>query len=262
MRNDRPKLGQNFLIDADWQKRIVNAFRPEADFAEIGPGHGELTQYLSSIGRDFTVFEKDRELVELHRARKQYRVIEGDFLDWDFSFDGQPVKNFSFIGNLPYESGTAIVKRVVERADQVSSFVFMLQQEVVDRMLARHQTRDFGSLSILVQGQFDLELIGTVPPTSFRPAPKVVSRVFRGVRRKTGAHPLDPKYHKFLMVAFSMKRKTFKNVLKSQLVASEIKSLYGHFGWIETIRAEEISVDLWPQIYRWIVDLRGGANKT
>lgn len=252
MNSNRPKLGQNFLVDTAWKERIVNSFSPQAGFGEIGPGHGELTELLLKKHSDFTVFEKDRELAKFHRGLNKYRVIEGDFLDWDFTIDEKPVENFSFIGNLPYESGTAIVKRMVERAPQVLEFVFMLQKEVVDRLMAKPRTRDYGSLSVLVQGQFEFTSIGQVPPSSFRPAPKVMSGVFRGTRRKSGAHLNDPKYHRFLMLAFSMKRKTLKNVLKSQLNSEKLKDLYQKFGWVETVRAEEISVDLWPEVYQWI----------
>jgi 16S rRNA (adenine1518-N6/adenine1519-N6)-dimethyltransferase len=248
----RPKLGQNFLVDKDWQQRIIDAFQPKGGFGEIGPGHGELTQHLSKKFSNFTVFEKDREFAKTHRLQTHYKTVEGDFLGWDFCLEEKKVSEFSFIGNLPYEAGTAIVKRIIERADQVDHFVFMLQKEVVDRMMAKPRTREFGSLSILVQGQYDLESIGTVPAKAFDPAPKVLSAVFRGNRRKNGAHPNDPKYHRFLMTAFSMKRKVLKNILKSQISLDQLKDLYKNFQWVDTIRAEEINVDLWPEIYAWI----------
>lgn len=251
MTSTRQKLGQNFLIDRDWQERIVEAFRPKGHFGEIGPGHGELTQHLAHRYSGFVVFEMDRQLVPLHETSSRYSVIAGDFLDWNFEVDGKPVSDFSFIGNLPYESGTAILKRIIEHAEQVNHFVFMLQKEVVDRITAKPRTRDYGSLSIFVQGQYKIEKLGTVPPGCFRPPPKVVSEVFVGSRRND-PHPMSIDFSNFLMKAFGLKRKTLKNNLRGLLSPDALASLYKNFGWSEMVRAEEIECDLWPEVYLWI----------
>src|SRR4051794_34036036 len=111
----RVKLGQNFLQDSTWQERIVSYFQPKNNFGEIGPGHGELTHHLQKRFSNFYVFEKDRELIPLHQKNSNYTTVGGDFLDWDFKDRlGVTVHDFSFIGNLPYESGSAIVLRMVE----------------------------------------------------------------------------------------------------------------------------------------------------
>ncbi len=248
-------LGQNFLTDKIWQEKIIDLFKPESSFGEIGPGHGELTQHLKKKFKSFVVFEMDPELVDLHRRRSEYNVIEGDFCDWDFHLNGELVQNFSFIGNLPYESGTRILKHIVQHSSQVSGFLFLLQKEVTERITAKPHGRDFGSLSVLIQGQFDVRALDIIEPEFFSPPPKVRSQLIQGRIRKSGRHPLEPGFQKFLKFAFLQKRKTLRNALKAQFSAERIDRLLNRYGWNALKRAEEIDVDLWPKIYE---DLRNG----
>ncbi|MBN8553904.1 MAG: ribosomal RNA small subunit methyltransferase A [Deltaproteobacteria bacterium] len=250
----RQYLGQNFLIDESILEKIASLFKPPGEFGEIGPGHGELTKYLSKKYSDFTVFEKDKNLVPLHKTLKNYRVVEGDFLDWDFNLQNKQIENFSFIGNLPYEAGTAIVKRICERPSQVVHFLFLLQKEVVERLCAKPHTRDFGSLSVLVQGQFDVEALDIVRPEAFNPAPQVMSQLVGGFRRENGAHPVSSKYNQFVQSCFLHKRKTFRNAIKSKFSKEKIDEVFQDFDLKPTARAEEISVDLWPALFKAFQD--------
>src|SRR5690606_29723207 len=95
----RAKYGQNFLTSEEWQKTILSYFHPPAEFGEIGPGASALTQHLVEEYKHFTVFEIDPKLAERHRHAGKYDVVEGDFLDWDFTLKGSPVENYSFVGN-------------------------------------------------------------------------------------------------------------------------------------------------------------------
>ena len=246
----RAKFGQNFLSDPHWQKKIVSFFHPTNGFGEIGPGQGALTEHLRHRYKNFQVFEIDRTLFERHQGQKEYELISGDFLKWDFCLGGRPVENYSLIGNLPYESGTKILKRVIEHCHQVPHFVFLLQKEVVDRIVAASHSKDFGSLSVLAQGQYDLRSAGLIPPGAFHPAPKVISQILLGHRKKNSSHPNTKEYQDFLKQAFMGKRKTLKNALKMQFSQDRIRVLFDEMSFSAHIRAEEIEVDRWPEIYK------------
>lgn len=245
----RARLGQNFLVDEVWQKRIVDLFKPSGLFIEVGPGRGALTEHLRKKFKDFFVFELDAELAEYHRRQSGYSVIFGDFASWDFKLNESEVGRISFIGNLPYESGTAMVRNICEHAPRVDSFLFLLQKEVVERMTAKPRTRDYGSLSVLVQGQFHVEALDVIPAGAFRPQPLVLSQLIRGSRRIESPHPVSLKYFSFLKQSFMHKRKTLKNAWKSFVKPEISNAIFERFQLKSTSRAEELEVDLWPQIY-------------
>ncbi len=244
----RARLGQNFLVDLEWQRKIVGYFETSKFFGEIGPGRGALTQWLKQEHPNFIVFEKDEELVEYHRKVGGYDVVAGDFLDWDFKVNGNAVQDFALIGNLPYEVGTAMIQRIVEHADQIPSFVFLLQKEVVERLAARPKTKAFGSLTVHVQGQYDLEALDIIPPSAFMPRPQVHSQIIRG-KRRSSPHHISKDFSRFVQAAFSQKRKTLRNSLLSSVNKDKIDSVISKFNFSPTIRAEEIAVDLWPAIF-------------
>lgn len=245
----RTYLGQNFLVSEDFQKKIVGYFEPKGGVVEIGPGRGALTQHLKDKFESFLVIEKDPELAKLHRSAGSYRCLEGDFLDWNFEAGLVDLKPISFIGNLPYESGSAMILEIVAKAPRISDFVFLLQKEVVERITASPRSRDFGSFSVLVQGQFEVEALDIIGPEFFNPPPKVKSQILRGRRRLSGAHPIDPKLQKFLKTSFLNKRKTLKNAWKGFLDPEKIKSVFERFQFSDFQRAEEIEVDLWPKLF-------------
>lgn len=209
----RTKWGQNFLTDKNWQKKIVDLFQPTATFGEIGPGRGALTQHLSKKYDFFYVFEIDPSLFSLHENRS-YQLIKGDFLDWDYKINEEPIKKFSLIGNLPYETGTAMLSQIVKHADQIEGFLFLLQKEVVDRVVARPSTSARGYMSLWVQSQFEVKALDKVPPGAFSPPPKVESQLLLGKRRASRLGPSEA-FEDFLKLIFSNRRKTLKNNLKS-----------------------------------------------
>jgi 16S rRNA (adenine1518-N6/adenine1519-N6)-dimethyltransferase len=248
----KAELGQNFLIDEEWQKKIISYFEPANAFGEIGPGYGALTDHLAKAHDHFVVFELDPKIIEVHQNKK-YKVIEGSFLDWDFCLDGKPVENFSLIGNLPYESGSGMVRKIAQHSKQIDHFVFLLQKEVVERICAKPKTRDFASFSVLVQGQYDVEALDLIGPEFFRPEPKVKSQIVRGRRRKS-PHSLDPTYMKFLFSSFLNKRKTLRNALKPLHSKEKIDAIFDKYGFTAFARAEEIEVDLWPKLFEDLVN--------
>jgi len=249
----RTFLGQNFLVDTAVQKRIVDAFSPEGTFGEIGPGKGAITDHLLKKYKDFWLFEKDPKMAALYRGHSSLHVVEGDFVGWNFELNGKPVSDFSLIGNLPYESGTKMILRLVEEFPKIKHFVFMLQKEVVDRICAKPKTSDFGSLSVLVQTFYQVEPLFLVPPSAFRPAPQVDSKVLRA-QRIEGAPQPDRAFLKFVQSSFLHKRKMLKNSLRSRFEPQRVSEALLKLGLSDTVRAEEIPVAMWPRFYEDLVN--------
>jgi len=246
----RQKYGQHFLKDQKWRQRIVEAFDPPGNFAEIGPGQGAITKLLEKRFKGFLVFDIDPEMQKFHLQSDRYNFILQDFLKWDFCVDGCEVQDFSLIGNLPYESGTKIVLRAVERYQQIPHFVFMLQKEVADRIAAQPGTRDFGSLSVLVQSKYDLKLSSKIPPSAFSPPPQVDSAVITAHRKSSIPRLDSAEWEQFLRVAFQQKRKLLLNNLKLKYDKNEIIQSFHKLGIDEKSRAEEISIPIWFDLFQ------------
>ena len=184
----RKRFGQHFLTDAHYLRRVVEAIdpRPGDSMVEIGPGTGILTRELAAVVRTLHVIEIDHELAA--HLRLQYRdgrvvVHEADVLDFDFRSLASPLR---VVGNLPYNVSTPILFRVAEAAERLSDCVFMLQKEVVDRMVANADTADYGRLSVMLQYRFEMALALRVPPGAFTPPPKVDS----ATRKRIGVETL------------------------------------------------------------------------
>lgn len=253
----RQKFGQHFLIDENWQRRIVSLFHPEKDFAEIGPGEGAITRHLAERFENFFCFEVDPKIKEKHKFSDKYEVVLKDFLEWDFCDKNQKkVSDFSLIGNLPYESGTKMLVEIAKHSSQISHFVFMLQEEVAERIAARPSSKAFGSLSVFMQSQYNIEIFERILPEAFSPPPKVFSKVIRGYCR-TDKRPIDSEFSEFVKLAFGKKRKTLRNVLKSNYDDLRLKNVFDELGFDDKVRAEEISVDVWPKLY----ELLGRADE-
>lgn len=246
----RQKFGQHFLKDSKWKNRIVEGFHPPACFAEIGPGQGAITRLLAKKFKGFVVFEIDSNMQKFHEEAENYKFILQDFLRWDFCFDAEPVKDFSLIGNLPYESGTKIVLRAVEHYQQISHFVFMLQKEVADRIAANEGSRDFGSLSVLVQSKYDLKVSSKIPPSCFSPPPKVDSAVVYAERKEKIPEVDSKPWEGFLKLAFQQKRKLLLNNLKNRYSKGKIIEAFQILKISEKARAEEIAVPIWFDLFR------------
>lgn len=246
----RAKWGQNFLVDQNWQKKIVGLFEPPGDFGEIGPGKGAITQHLKKKYSSFSLFEIDPEMVKLHDNEPEaYPVLHQSFLDWDFCLNSKPVENFSLIGNLPYESATAMMVRIAEHSRQISHFVFLIQREVAERVTAKLKTKSFGSLSVLMQLSFDVRASSVIPPGAFRPAPKVDSQIIVGFRRDM-AQPTSEEFNSFVKRSFLFKRKRLQFALKKEFPLESIRRAYDKFSWSEDKRAEEVSPEEWLNLYR------------
>jgi 16S rRNA (adenine1518-N6/adenine1519-N6)-dimethyltransferase len=196
--------------------------------------------------------ELDRDLVPLLRSRfagsANVKIIEEDALNIDFDqFAGSgPVK---LVANLPYYISTAILQRLIEQRSAFSEMVLMFQREVVDRILAPPGGSERGFLTVMVEAYFDASRLFDVPPTAFRPVPKVWSSVVR-LRPKWDGVPNYPLLRDLVSAAFAQKRKTILNNLKHQYPAAE--ALLETAGIDPKRRAETLNSDEWSALVRFL----------
>ena len=237
----RKRFGQNFLTDQGIIESIVDAIdpKPGQPVVEIGPGLMALTQPLVERTGQLTVIELDRDLAARLRTKPQLRVIESDVLKVDFTALAQDlgVPKLRVAGNLPYNISSPILFHLLAHVDVVEDQHFMLQKEVIDRMVADAGNSDYGRLSVMLQWRYAMENVLFVPPESFNPPPKVNSAVVRMVPRANPTQ-LDPKLlEELVQVAFSQRRKILRNTLGKWL---EAKGFAGVFDVQR--RAEEVPV--------------------
>ena len=252
----RKRFGQHFLTDTGLIEAIADAIdpRPGQPVVEIGPGLGALTRpVLQRCGR-LTVIELDRDLAARLRAWQGLEVIEADVLAVDWRAvqpqacrhaGTSPDALMRVVGNLPYNISTPILFHLLEAAAQVQDQHFMLQSEVVDRMVAQPATKAYGRLSVMLQWRYDMERVLDVPPQAFEPPPAVDSAVVRMVPMPvpplTDMHALS----ELVTVAFSQRRKLLRHTLGRWL---EQKNFTGTFDTQR--RAEEVPVDEFVDLAR------------
>ena len=204
----RKRFGQHFLHDAHVLERIVDSIDPApGDFiVEIGPGEGALTRPLLERVANLHVIELDRDLAANLKQDERIVVHQGDALDFDF---GQFPRGMRLVGNLPYNISTPLLFHLARHADRVRDMHFMLQLEVVERMVAEPSTAEYGRLSVALQARFAMEKLFNVAKGAFRPPPKVESAVVRLVPLAKPLHVDD----ELLRKAFSARRKQLRNAL-------------------------------------------------
>ena len=242
----RKRFGQHFLTDGGIIDAIVDAIHPQAGqpMVEIGPGLAALTQPLVERLGHLTVVELDRDLAVRLREHPQLTVVESDVLKVDFTalaagmLQGASARKIRVSGNLPYNISTPILFHLLDHVAVIEDQHFMLQKEVIDRMVAQPATSDYSRLSVMLQWRYAMENVLFVPPESFDPPPRVDSAVVRMV-------PLDQPpvvdvktLETLVQVAFSQRRKILRNTLGKWL---DEKGFAGEFDLQR--RAEEVPVD-------------------
>ncbi len=248
----RKRFGQHFLTDAAIVEAIVRAVAPKPGqrVVEIGPGLGALTQPLVERLGHLVVIELDRDLASRLRLRPDLTVIESDVLKVDFAhiaqmpftkpglaFDVGEAAELRVVGNLPYNISTPILFHLFSFAGIVADQHFMLQKEVVDRMVAGPATPAYGRLSVMLQWRYAMENVLHVPPESFEPPPRVDSAVVRMLPRLDHA-PVDARrLGEIVKVAFGQRRKLLRHTLGKWLADH---AFAGQFNLQR--RAEEVSV--------------------
>ena len=226
----RKRFGQHFLVDEGIIHAIVNAINPRGGelLVEIGPGLGALTRPLLERIPHLHVVELDRDIIA--RLKKDFpperlSIHEGDALKFDFGSLG---KGMHVCGNLPYNISSPLLFHLMDYADSIVDMTFMLQKEVVDRMVAEPSTPAYGRLSVMLQRRFHMEWLLDVPPEAFDPPPKVDSAVVRLIPKARGSYPeLDEqRFAEIVATAFSQRRKTLRNTL-GKLIGEEAFKVTG-----------------------------------
>lgn len=249
----RKRFGQHFLHDQQVIDRIIACIAPQPTdlLVEIGPGQAALTQPLLASGAELHCIEIDRDLVA--RLQQQFcaspniTIHACDALKVNLpEITGN--RPFRLIGNLPYNISTPLIFRVLRWHEQLIDMHFMLQKEVVDRMAAAPGSRTYGRLSVMAQFRCNITSLFDVQPQSFTPAPRVCSSIVR-LQPKRG-EPVDAcpqgSLERVVLAAFSQRRKTLRNSLKTLFTAEQIEGA----GIDPGQRAEQLSLSQFTALAR------------
>ncbi len=238
----RKRFGQNFLVSPGVVAEIVAAIAPQPDdtLGEIGPGLGALTAPLLGRLKHLHVVEIDRDLIA--RLKRDYpedklTIHQGDALLFDFATLGERLR---IVGNLPYNISTPLLFHLSGFAGRVHDMHFMLQKEVVDRMVSEPGGPEYGRLSVMLQYRYAMERLFLVPPEAFDPAPKVASAIVRMVPLPATALAArdESVFARVVTAAFGQRRKMLRNTLRELIVEADLAAL----GIKPTARAEELGV--------------------
>ncbi len=259
----KPKLGQNFLVDAGAVARIVAALGDLAGrtVVEIGPGRGAITDALATGARKVLAIELDRELAAELRGRcdkDRVTIVEQDVLQFDFAAAAAEAaaeagERLRVAGNLPYNITSPILLKLAASHAALDLAVLMVQREVADRVTAAPGSRDYGLLSVTIQLYGPAEPLFTLPPSAFSPPPKVHSTVFRWRFRPrfTELGVDENSFQRFLRQAFAQKRKTLANNLRAAGVTSAAAATaLASAGIAAQSRAEALPVEALAALWR------------
>lgn len=252
----RKRFGQNFLVDIGIIDSIVNAIRPERGerMVEIGPGLGALTEplieRLATPDSPLHAVELDRDLIARLEKKFGERLVlhAGDALAFDFGslVETRDRPTLRIVGNLPYNISSPLLFHLMAFAPIVVDQHFMLQNEVVERMVAEPGSKAFGRLSVMLQYRYTMDKLLDVPPESFQPPPKVDSAIVRMIPYSAQElAPLDERvFAEVVLAAFSQRRKMLRNTLSAYRDRVDFDAL----GFDLARRAEEVSVDEYVRV--------------
>jgi 16S rRNA (adenine1518-N6/adenine1519-N6)-dimethyltransferase len=249
----RKRFGQNFLHDQQIIDRIIRAINPQPGqhLLEIGPGQGALTIPILEAAGALDVVEVDRDLALLLldrlRSKPGFRLHQQDVLKFDLQeIDCQADHELRVVGNLPYNISTPLMFHLLAQRQKIRDMIFMLQWEVVARMIARPGEENYGRLSVMVQYHCQVERLFKVPPGAFHPQPKVDSAIVKMTPWRQLPNPArnEKLFAEVVRTAFNQRRKTLRNSLKSLISASALESL----GLDLTQRPETLSTEDYVRI--------------
>ena len=260
----RKRFGQNFLHDTHVIQNIVAAICPQKDqfLLEIGPGLGALTEPVAERIDRLTVLELDRDLAERLRhhpfLHQKLNVIETDAMQFDFAQlyaseklaeEQQRIRVF---GNLPYNISTPLMFHLFKFCDIIQDMHFMLQKEVVKRLCAAPNSKAYGRLTIMTQYFCQVMPVLEVPPSAFKPAPKVDSAVVRLIPHQQLPHAVKDLYwlNRVTAQAFNQRRKTLRNALSTLISPENLTALSIDLN----ARAENLSIADYARLADWLAD--------
>jgi 16S rRNA (adenine1518-N6/adenine1519-N6)-dimethyltransferase len=229
----KKRFGQNFLVQPQVVQRIISAIAPRSEdrMVEIGPGPGALTRGLLQRLSRLDVVELDRDMLAGLRALEgagALRVHHADALSFDFAaLVGGREQCLRVVGNLPYNIATPLIFHLLDQAAVLRDMHFMLQKEVVERMVAAPGSKTYGRLSVMIQASCAVESLFAVAPGNFFPAPKVDSAFLRLIPHRPAPLPeaLRPAFAQVVAKAFAQRRKTIANNLRGIIAADRLPAL-------------------------------------
>jgi 16S rRNA (adenine1518-N6/adenine1519-N6)-dimethyltransferase len=242
----RKRFGQNFLHDQNVITQIIQSIKPQPDdhILEIGPGQGALTQHLLQHCGKLDAVELDRDLAnyltQTLGADPRFELHQGDVLKFDFGSLTNTPGALRIVGNLPYNISTPCMFHLLQYQELISDMTFMLQLEVVQRLAAAPGDNHYGRLSLMMQYHCRVEPLFEVPPTAFTPQPKVCSAIVRLVPHRTLPVPAQDLQclQEVVRIAFTQRRKTLKNSLRTLISEVELNQLHIDTG----LRPENLSL--------------------
>jgi len=228
----RKRFGQNFLCDQNIINKIINNFAPKAadNILEIGPGQGAMTSYILDKAEHLYLVEIDKDLAEILTQKYQDKItlFNTDILKFDLnqiitSLDTKNNNKLRIIGNLPYNISTPILFHLFEYIDHIQDMMFMLQLEVVDRITAKPNTKQYGRLSVMTQYFCRPEKLFSISPTAFNPPPKVHSAIIHLTPKKNITKNIDINVlNNIVTAAFNQRRKTISNSMKKYITSEKL----------------------------------------
>ena len=248
----KKSLGQNFLKDKNLINKISESIKPTEEdlIVEIGPGAGALTNELVKKNCDVICFEIDTRLKEILEAidYPRLKIVFNDFLKVNLKeyIDETKYKHIYFVGNLPYYITTAIINKIIDESNPYEITV-MVQKEVGDRFMSKPNSRDYGSLSVFLQYNFDVTRVVNVNKRCFEPVPKVDSVVVKLSKNKKWEANNEEKFYKLVKDSFKQKRKNLRNNLRNYDLTKVEDVLKKHNKDL-TARAESLSIEQFVEI--------------
>ncbi len=256
----RKRFGQNFLHDQYTIDSIVSAIAPRQNdvMVEIGPGLGALTEPVCDQIDKLHVVELDRDLAarlrEHPRLKDKLIVHEADAMKFNFDELAQPGRPLRVFGNLPYNISTPLIFHLLEKSPHITDMYFMLQKEVVERLAAGPNSKDYGRLTVMTQYYCQVVPVLEVGPHAFKPAPKVDSAVVRLVpyqQRPYEALNVND-LHRVCQEGFGQRRKTIRNSFRNFITAEQLEEI----GIDPNLRPENLTLAQFVSIANWLTNHR------
>ncbi len=257
----KKSFGQNFLVDINMRERIILSaeLRKEDVVIEIGPGQGALTQLIAPYVKQFMAIEADRDLIPLLKPLTEQHpsltVIQADFLKWEFENLAAPVK---VIGNIPYNISTPIIERLIENRSKISKAFLTVQLEFAQRLVAKPNTSDYGSLSCFVQLYTNPKILFKISKGCFSPTPKVDSAFVELEFKDQLALPQEQAKGLSTMIQtiFTQRRKTMLNALSLVINKEQAGEVLTQLDIASQRRPETLSLDDYIKIYQLIARMK------